>query len=53
MGSSVQVMMRDFAPEEDEAAFGLSDVDDVRYRFSGPAAGDASAQNAEQQSRGP
>jgi hypothetical protein len=35
----VQVVMRDFAPEEDEAAFGLSDMDDVRYRFSGPGEG--------------
>lgn len=32
----VQVVMRDFAPEEDETAFGLDDPEDVRYRFSGP-----------------
>ena len=48
----MQVMIRDFAPEEGEAAFGLCDLDDVRYRASGPTAGAASVQNAEQQSRG-
>ncbi len=32
----VQVVLRDFAPEEDEETFGMHDEEEVRYRFSGP-----------------
>ena len=37
----VQVVMRDFAPEEDEETFGMHDEEEVRYRFSGPGEGTA------------